>query len=90
MAKIRIPALLQGLTGNQDEIESPAETIRELMEYLIKEFPELKKKLYDEKGTLRKFINVYVNDEDIGFLQGEDTPLKNQDIVFIIIAIAGG
>jgi molybdopterin synthase sulfur carrier subunit len=88
--KVRIPTPLQKLTNNLPEIDSEGENIRDLLLNIIKKYPPLKERLYDEKGALRKFINIYVNEEDIRFLKGEDTPLKDGDVISIIPAIAGG
>jgi molybdopterin synthase sulfur carrier subunit len=88
--KVRIPTPLQKLTKNQIEVESAGEDIRELVENLEKNYPGIKERLYDEKDSLRRFINFFVNDNDIRFLQGDRTRLKDGDEVSIIPAIAGG
>ncbi len=88
--KVRIPLPLQGLTKNQDEVECEGSNVRELFENLNKKYPGIKERIYDEKGNLRRFVNIFVNDEDIRFLNGEDTSLKDGDVVSIIPAIAGG
>ena len=64
--------------------------INDLIEYLENKFPGMKARLYDETGNLRRFVNIYVNEEDIRFLKGKDTPLKEGDEVSIVPAIAGG
>jgi len=88
--KIKIPTPLQKLTGNKAEFISEGGDIRELIENLEKEYPGLKERLYDKEGKLRRFINIYVNEEDVRFLQRDATPLKDGDEVSIIPAIAGG
>ncbi len=88
--KVRIPTPLQSLTKNSSEILIEAGTILELIENLEKNFPGIKGRLVDETGKIRRFINFYVNEEDIRFLKKEITPLKNGDEVSIIPAIAGG
>ena len=88
--KIRIPTPLQKLTDNKDIVECKAQNVKELVDSLEKEFPGMKDRLCDEKGKIRRFLNIYVNDEDIRFLQMEKTPLKDGDEVSIIPAIAGG
>ncbi|MDD5449825.1 MAG: MoaD/ThiS family protein [Candidatus Omnitrophica bacterium] len=88
--KVRIPAPLQKLTGNKVEVECSGSTIRELIDNLEKDYPGLKERFYDEKGKLRRFINVYVNEEDIRFLKKDETAVKDGDEVSIIPAIAGG
>ena len=88
--KVRIPAPLQKLTNNKQEVESQAGTIRELVINLERQFPGIKDRLLDENGKIRRFINFYVNDEDIRFLKQDETPLSDGAEVSIIPAIAGG
>jgi len=92
MAKVtvRIPTALRRVTQGQGEVQIEATTIADLIENLEKEFPGIKERLVDENGEIRKFVNFFVNDEDIRFLQGKDTQLKDGDVVAIIPAIAGG
>jgi molybdopterin synthase sulfur carrier subunit len=78
------------MTGGKSEIEMEGNSIAQLIENLGAAHPGLKERLYDEKGEVRRFINIYVNEEDIRFLTGKDTPLKDGDEVSIIPAIAGG
>ena len=87
---VRVPTPLQKLTKNKAEVEAKGSNIKELIEDLEKNFPGLKERLCDEKGKLRRFINIYVNEEDVRFLQQAETPLKDNDEVSIIPAIAGG
>ena len=88
--KVRIPAPLQKLTGNRQEVELQAGNIRELILNLEKQFPGIKQRLLDENGKIRRFINLYVNDEDIRFLKHDETVLSDGAHVSIIPAIAGG
>ncbi len=88
--KVRIPTPLRRLTGDRDEVEAQGATISELLQNLDQQFPGFCERICDEKGDLRRFVNVYVNDEDIRFLQGKETPLKDGDEVSIVPAIAGG
>ena len=88
--KVRIPAPLQKLTHNKQEIESKASNIKELILDLEKQFPGIKERLLDETGKIRRFINFYVNDEDIRFLKQDETALSDGALVSIIPAIAGG
>ncbi len=88
--KVRIPTPLQKLTGNQSEVEVPGATVKAVLAALEEKHPGIRERLYDEKGTLRRFINFYVNDEDIRFLNSEDTALKDGDELSIVPAIAGG
>lgn len=88
--KVRIPTPLLSLTQGQREVEAEGATLKELIEDLERKYPGLKERLCDEEGNLRRFINFFVNDEDIRFLEGEETPLKPGDVVSIVPAIAGG
>jgi molybdopterin synthase sulfur carrier subunit len=90
MPSVRIPTPLRRLTRDKDEVTINAKDIRELIEALEREFPGVKERLCDESGNVRRFINLYVNNEDIRFLKGVETELKESDIVSIIPAIAGG
>lgn len=88
--KIRIPTPLQKLTNNQGEVNAQGSSVKEILTDLERSYPGIKERLYDEKGVLRRFINFYVNNEDIRFLKGETTPVKEGDEVSIVPAIAGG
>ncbi len=87
---VRVPTPLQKFTKNQAEVKASGMNIKELIEDLEKSFPGIKERICDESGTLRRFINIYVNEEDVRFLQRDETPLKDGDEVSIIPAIAGG
>ena len=88
--KVRIPTPLQKLTNGQAEVESQGTTVTDLLEQLNRQYPGLKERLCDEQGKLRRFVNIFVNEEDIRFLQMDQTQLKDGDEVSIIPAIAGG
>ncbi len=88
--KVRIPSPLQKLTKNQSEVTANGKNIKELLSDLDKQYPGLRDRLYDESGSIRRFINIYVNEEDIRFLKGEESEVKDGDDVSIIPAIAGG
>jgi len=90
MIKVRIPTPLRPLTRGQGEIEAKASSVAEMIDNLNATHPGLKDRLCDEKGELRRFVNIYVNEEDIRFLKGKDTSLKDGDEVSIVPAIAGG
>ena len=89
-AKVRIPTPLRKLTNDEELIEVDAATIGEAITELQIRFPGIKERLLDETGAVRRFVNVYVNEEDIRFLQNQDTKLKSGDEISIIPAIAGG
>ncbi len=88
--KIRIPTPLQKLTQNQGEVEVVGKSVKEALADLEKKYPGIHERIYDDKGGLRRFINFYVNEEDIRFLKGETTSLKEGDELSIVPAIAGG
>ena len=88
--KVRIPTPLQTLTKNQGEVAAQGKNVKEVLASLEKNYGGFKSRIYDEKGQLRRFINFYVNDEDIRFLKGEDTAVKEGDEISIVPAIAGG
>jgi molybdopterin synthase sulfur carrier subunit len=90
MIKVRIPTPLRPLTKGQGEVEAKAGSIVEMIETLNSAHPGLKDRLCDESGELRRFVNIYVNEEDIRFLKGKETSLKDGDEVSIVPAIAGG
>ena len=89
-ATVRIPTPLRKLTNEQETVEVESATIGAAVEELEGKFPGIKERIVDEEGEIRRFINVYVNEEDIRFLENQDTPLKEGDDVSIIPAIAGG
>jgi len=88
--RVRIPTPLQTLTAGRSEVQASGSDLRELLAALETSFPGMRNRLYDEQGRLRRFVNLYVNDQDVRFLQGEDTVLGEGDEVSIIPAIAGG
>lgn len=87
---VRIPTPLKKLAGEQDVIKAQGRTVGEVLQWLTETYPGLKERLRDEQGEVRRFINIYVNDEDIRFIQNLETPLKEGDQLSIIPAIAGG
>jgi len=87
--KVRIPTPLQRLTQGKDEVEGPAGTIISLVNDLDKRFPGIAERI-SENGKIRRFVNIYLNDEDIRFLNVEETVVKDGDEVSIVPAIAGG
>jgi len=88
--KVRIPTPLRKLTNNEEIVEVDSGTIGAAIAELQARFPGIKERLVDDKGEVRRFVNVYVNEEDIRFLQNQQTPLKSGDEISIIPAIAGG
>ena len=90
MPKIIIPTPLRQYAGKQEAIELKAATVGELLTRLVTTHADLRRHLYTDDGKLRSFVNVYLNDEDIRYLQKENTPVKESDVVSIVPSIAGG
>jgi sulfur-carrier protein len=90
MIKVRIPTPLRPLTKGHGEVDAQATNIAEMIDTLNASYPGIKDRLCDETGELRRFVNIYVNEEDIRFLKGKETSLKDRDEVSIVPAIAGG
>ena len=88
--KVRIPTPLQKLTNNQGEVLCEAASIDDMLADLEKKYPGIKERICDAEGKLRRFVNIYVNEEDIRFLDAQKTKLKDGDDISIIPAIAGG
>jgi molybdopterin synthase sulfur carrier subunit len=86
---VRIPTPLQRITNGKAEVACSAKNIAELIDALEKDYPGMKERLSDG-GKVRRFINIYVNEEDIRFLNKEETTLKEGDTISIVPAIAGG
>ena len=87
---VRIPTPLQKFTQNQSEVRVSGATIDGVVGELDAQFPGIRERLCDDNGAIRKFINLYLNDEDIRFMDGEKTAVQDGDEVAIIPAIAGG
>lgn len=87
---VRIPTPLRKLTNNQDIVTGAAGDLRACIDALEATYPGLRERLCDETGEIRRFVNIYVNGEDVRFLAGLATPLKPGDEVSIVPAVAGG
>ena len=87
---VRIPTPLRSITKGSAEVQAAGASVSDVIQDLERQFPGLRERLLDEAGELRRFVNVYVNEEDIRFLQGKKTALKDGDQVSIVPAIAGG
>ena len=90
MSKVHIPTPLRQYAGKQSAVEVRAGTIGEALNGLVNQHPELRRHLYTDEGKLRAFVNVYLNDEDVRYLQKEETPVKEGDTISIVPSIAGG
>jgi molybdopterin converting factor small subunit len=89
-AKVRVPTQLRTLTAGEAEISVEGDTLAEVLASLDAAHPGFRDRLFDENGKLRRFVNVFVADEDVRFLQGLDTKVTNGQTVSIVPAVAGG
>ena len=87
---VEMPSALRQFADNQDELDSDGKNVEEVLADLCSRFPELKQNLYEEEGSIRNFINIYVNEEDIRYADGMQTELKDGDRIQIVPSIAGG
>jgi molybdopterin synthase sulfur carrier subunit len=87
---VRIPTPLRKLTQNQEVVDAEGATIRELINSLDRTYPGLKERICDDQDHIRRFVNVFLNDEDVRFLKEAETPVNSGDEVSIVPAIAGG
>ena len=90
MARILIPTPLRQFAEKQDTVEAEGTTVGEVLAALTTRFPNLKKQLYNDEGKLRSFVNVYLNDDDIRYLNKDATPVSASDTLSIVPSIAGG
>ena len=90
MALIRIPTPLRSYTQNQEEVTVPGSTIGELLKNLEAQHPGIGARILDEKGGVRRYVNIFLNDEDVRFLRQLESPVSEQDLISIVPAIAGG
>jgi adenylyltransferase/sulfurtransferase len=90
MPQIQIPSPLRQYSGKQSTVNVSATNVGEALNRLVSDHPDLKRHLYTDEGKLRAFVNIYVNDEDMRYLQREETALKETDTISIVPSIAGG
>ncbi len=90
MAKILIPTPLRQFADKQNSVDLPGSTVGEVLGAMTARYPDLRKQIYSEEGKLRSFVNVYLNDEDIRYMNKEGTPVKDSDTLSIVPSIAGG
>ena len=88
--KILVPTPLRQYAGKQSAVDVPAGTVGEALNALTATYPDLRKHLYNDEGKLRAFVNLYLNDEDVRYLQKEQTTVKDGDTLSIVPSIAGG
>jgi sulfur-carrier protein len=90
MATIKIPPVLRGSVGGEKEVEASGESVRDVLRALAAQHPATESQLFSEDGELNRYVNVYLNDEDVRVLQGLDTGVSESDTVVILPAMAGG
>jgi len=90
MPTIRIPTPLRKLTGDQEVVTASGVTVGAVLDELNQAYPGLGERILDDQGTIRRFVNIFVNDEDVRFLQEKETPVTDRDEISIVPAIAGG
>lgn len=89
MSRVRIPPVLRSHTGGQREVTASGSTVGDALDDLVQRFPAMKSQLFDD-GTLQRYVNVYVNNQDIQYLERLDTPVGENDTIIILPAMAGG
>jgi molybdopterin synthase sulfur carrier subunit len=90
MAKIKIPPVLRGSVGGEKELEASGANVGDVLRTLAADHPATESQLFSEDGELNRYVNVYLNDEDVRVLQGLDTEVSESDTVVILPAMAGG
>jgi molybdopterin synthase sulfur carrier subunit len=90
MANVRVPAMLRPTVGGERSVAASGETLRELILNVDERHPGFAGQLLEPTGEQRRFVNIYVNDEDVRYLNGLDTPLGDADVISILPAVAGG
>ncbi len=90
MASVRIPTPLRKLTNGQEEVKAAGGSVAAIIADLDKQYPGLRERICDDQGKVRRFVNIFKNDEDIRFLQSLETPVADADELSIVPAIAGG
>ena len=90
MATVKIPPVLRSSTGGESQVEAEGSTVGEALRVLAEQHPATKSQLFSEDGELNRYVNVYLNDEDVRVLDGLQTPVKESDTLVILPAMAGG
>ncbi len=90
MSKIKIPPVLRSSTGGEKEVSADGGSVGEVLRALAEEHPATREQLFAEDGSLNRYVNVYLNDEDVRVLQGLETPVGDSDTLVILPAMAGG
>jgi sulfur-carrier protein len=90
MSTVKIPPVLRGATGGEKEVAADGSSVGEVLRAVATRHPETEHQLFGDDGTLNRYVNVYLNDEDVRVLEGLDTPVSEQDTIVILPAMAGG
>ncbi len=90
MSTVRVPTQLRSLTAGVAELEIHGSTVGEILRKIDSDYPGLGERIFDENGVLRRFVNVFLAEEDVRFLEGLDTPVKENQVLSIVPAVAGG
>ena len=90
MSTVKIPPVLRSSTGGAKEIDAEGSTVGEVLRALAEQHPATRSQLFSEEGSLNRYVNVYLNDEDVRVLDGLETPVKDSDTLVILPAMAGG
>ena len=90
MSTVKIPPVLRNATGGAKEVEAGGASVGDVLRSVASEHPDTQRQLFSEEGELNRYVNVYLNDEDVRVLDGLDTPVKESDTVVILPAMAGG
>ncbi len=90
MSVVRIPPVLRASAGGNKQVEVPGATVGEVLAALVERFPGLRQQLFTDEGELNRFVNVYLNDQDVRYLQERATPVDERDTLIILPAMAGG
>jgi MoaD family protein len=90
MSTVKIPPVLRNATGGAKEVDANGQNVGEVLRSVASDHPDTERQLFSEEGELNRYVNVYLNDEDVRVLEGLDTPVKDSDTVVILPAMAGG
>jgi len=90
MSSVKLPPVLRKLSGGVKEVKVEGQTIGEVLDALDRQYPTIKTQLLTEDGQIARFVNIYLNDEDVRYLQGLVTPVANSDTIVILPAMSGG
>ena len=90
MSQVRIPPVLRPSAGGQKLLDVPGSTVGEVLDALVAQYPDLGSRLFDDAGDINRFVNVFVNETDVGHLQVRETPVTERDTLLLLPAMAGG